>query len=223
VIVIYRKYSIEKSLILLFFFILLSINISYSKTPEKKDFSLSYLLNVTDEHGKYTVHVYEYKSKDTYYRRDDWESENKGNVSYIIIKENNVSSYLIIHDMKKIYSLSRGTGVNTILEESWIGDLHLKLIEKEKLPPEKYEGYMCKKTRYINKETEESCTMWFSYELKRYLKVESSLSGFIFNLEMKEINTKPLDTKIFKLPEGYEIIPVDPKQTEFFPDTKGDL
>ena len=147
------SFSCKRDKLLLFFFILLSINISYSKTPEKKDFSLSYLLNVTDEHGKYTVHVYEYKSKDTYYRRDDWESENKGNVSYIIIKENNVSSYLIIHDMKKIYSLSRGTGVNTILEESWIGDLHLKLIEKEKLPPEKYEGYMCKKTRYINKET----------------------------------------------------------------------
>jgi hypothetical protein len=186
---------------------------------EKTDKFFSCLLHVTEEDEEYSIKVQEYTGKDKYCRRDNWESPSQGPVSYIIIKENKgkTSGYVIIHSLKKIYAMSYGKDANYIMEEDWLGDLHLKLIEREEVTPEKWEGYMCKKTRFINKDTDESCNVWFSEELSRWVKISSNLTDFTFNIEMTGINTKNFDINIFKLPKDYKVVKIDQKKIESFP------
>lgn len=172
-----------------------------------------------DEDGEYSVNVSEYKGKDKYCRRDNWESQAQGPVSYIIIRETGgkTSSYTVIHSMKKIYAMSGEKDAVPVMEEDWLGDLHLKLIEREELSSEKWEGYMCKKTRFINRDTDENCTVWFSEKLSRWLKITSNISDFTFYMEMTKINTKAFNMNIFNLPKNYKIVKIDPKKIDSFP------
>jgi len=209
-----KKYSF----IIIILLVLSFFNLSEGK-EEKTGTYLSCLLHVTDEDGEYSINVSEYKGKDKYCRRDNWESQSQGPVSYIIIRENSgkTSSYTIIHDIKKIYVMSGEKDSVPVMEEDWLGDLHMKLIEREELSPEKWEGYMCKKTRFINRDTDENCTIWFSDKLSRWVKITSNLSGFTFNIEMTKIKTKAFNMNIFNLPKDYKIVKIDPKKIKPFP------
>lgn len=204
----------RNSYIIIFLLILFSLS---AAKEEQTNRYLSCVLHVTDKDGEYSINVSEYTGKDKYCRRDNWESQAQGNISYIIIKEKKISSYVIIHSLKKIYVMSGDKDANPVMEEDWLGDLHLKLIEREELSPEKWEGYMCKKTRFINKDTDESCTVWFSDKLSRWLKITSNLSDFTFDMEMTGINTKAFNMNIFNLPKDYKIVKIDRKKIDYFP------
>jgi len=208
----------RNSFIIIILLVLSSFYLSEAK-EEKNDAYLSCLLHVTDEDGECSINVSEYKGKDKYCRRDNWESQSQGPVSYIIIRENSgkTSSYTIIHSMKKIYAMSGEKDSVPVMEEDWLGDLHMKLIEREELSPEKWEGYMCKKTRFINRDTDESCTVWFSDKLSRWVKITSNISDFTFDMEMTKINTKAFNMNIFNLPKNYKIVKIDPKKIDSFP------
>ncbi|MEQ8168938.1 MAG: hypothetical protein ABRQ38_08585 [Candidatus Eremiobacterota bacterium] len=210
---------IKRNSCIIIILLILSFFSLTSAKEEKADSYLSCILHVMDEDGEYSVNVSEYKGKDKYCRRDNWESQAQGPVSYIIIRETGgkTSSYTVIHSMKKIYAMSGEKDAVPVMEEDWLGDLHLKLIEREELSSEKWEGYMCKKTRFINRDTDENCTVWFSEKLSRWLKITSNISDFTFYMEMTKINTKAFNMNIFNLPKNYKIVKIDPKKIDSFP------
>jgi len=166
---------------------------------------LSYKLKISDNKGEYLINVKEYNYK-SYFRREDWESPNIGSVSYITIKDcESSTNYLLLHKLKKAFLITSSPNEG-IFEEAWISDIHLALLKKEEMVDEKIEGYKCKRTKFTGNNPEEICTVWFSPELNRYLKVESTISDFPLELYITGIKKIKGDMKIFEVPKGYEMV-----------------
>ena len=198
------------------FFVFLSItSVKTCETLNLKKTSFSYLLSIGDKKENYSITVKEYEDNTGYYRRDDWTDKNHGSLSYITIKEEskNILSYFIVHEQKKVFQIYPDSKGN--LEEIWISNINSEEIEKEVMPDEMMEGYLCKKYKFID--DNKKCILWFSPELNKALKIDSTLPDFIFNLKITEINTDDLDKSIFNIPEDYEVITVKSEDVELLP------
>ena len=196
--------------------LILTFTISYGK--ENKKMFLSYTMNISSPQKDYIIKTKEYRDDSIFYRKDDWEDTEKGPLTFIVKRDKkNVLNYLIIHNLKQIFKITSRDNENNIIEENWLGELNTKSLKEENQKEEQVEGYICKKVKLIDEETGEDCIIWFSEKLKRYLKIESSLQNFNFNLQIKEISEKKIDIKTFKIPEKYEIITVEEKNINKFP------